>query len=211
MVSSGRLSILESRWGDAVQGFRTRALLAADAGIDLLQIREPGLEASRIAELAATAVDATRGSSTLVIVNDRLDVALTSGAAGVHLRGDSIPTEAARSLVTREFLVGRSVHGAREASARASAADYLIAGTIFPTQSKTTAWPLLGLEGLQAIVRAVRLPVLAIGGVSLERVAAVAAAGAAGIAAISLFTSASSVIETVRAVRQAFDTVKPAS
>jgi len=104
----------------------------------------------------------------------------------VHLRGDSVSVAAARRLLPPPFLVGRSVHTVQEASA-ASDADYLIAGTVFPSAAKPGAAELLGLDGLRAIVSASAVPVLAIGGITPDRIADVLAAGAAGIAAIGLF------------------------
>ena len=159
---------------------------AVDAGVDLIHVRERDLEAGALAALVAELLVITKGTSTRLVVNDRLDVALACGADGVHLRGDSIPVDAARRLAPAGFLIGRSVHGVDEAIA-AAGADYLIAGTVFPSASKAAGTPLLGIEGLRAIVRAVDRPVLAIGGISDARIGEVAAAGAAGLAAIGLF------------------------
>ena len=103
------------------------------------------------------------------------------------------------------------MHHLEEACEHAAAADYLVAGTVFPTSSKPSAAAWLGASGLQAIVRAVRLPVLAIGGIELDRVATVAAAGAAGIAAIGLFLPGGlSIRETVESVHRQFDSVTAA-
>jgi thiamine-phosphate pyrophosphorylase len=159
---------------------------AADAGVDLIQLRERDLEAGALAALVTDLLAATLGSPTRIIVNDRLDVALACGAGGVHLRGDSIPIEAARRLAPAGFLIGRSVHGVNDAIG-AAGADYLIAGTVFTSASKPAGAPLIGIEGLRAIVRAVPRPVLAIGGIDDARVGEVAAAGAAGFAAIGWF------------------------
>jgi thiamine-phosphate pyrophosphorylase len=162
---------------------------AVDLGIDLIHVRERDLEAGPLAALVAALLAITKGTSTRLVVNDRLDVALACGADGVQLRGDSIPTAAARRLAPAGFLIGRSVHRVSEAIAAADA-DYLVAGTVFPSASKTAGTPLLGVEGLRAIVRAVDRPVLAIGGVSQARIGEVADAGAAGFAAIGLFLPA---------------------
>jgi thiamine-phosphate pyrophosphorylase len=162
---------------------------AVDLGIDLIHVRERDLEAGALAALVAALLVLTRGTSTRLVVNDRLDVALACGADGVQLRGDSIPVAAARRLAPSGFLIGRSVHGVSEAIAAADA-DYLVAGTVFPSASKAAGTPLLGVEGLRAIVRAVDRPVLAIGGVSEARIGEVADAGAAGFAAIGLFLPA---------------------
>jgi thiamine-phosphate diphosphorylase len=124
-----------------------------------------------------------------VVVNDRLDVALASGADGVHLRGDSIPPGSARSIAPPGFLIGRSVHHVEEARAVAPDVDYLVAGTVFPTSSKAGRTEWLGVEGLGRICRSVSVPVLAIGGMTPDRLADVATSGAAGVAAIGLFAS----------------------
>lgn len=159
---------------------------AVDAGIDGIIVRERDLEARDLADLTIAIVQLTRGTKTRVVVNDRLDVALTSGADGVHLRSDSIAPAVIRRMTPGGFLVGRSVHGVEEAAA-VTGVDYLIAGTIWTSASKQEGRHLLGLDGFSAIVKAARVPVLAIGGVTIDRVGEVAAAGGAGIAAIGLF------------------------
>src|SRR5205814_6308936 len=117
----------------------------------------------------------------------------------------------ARALAPSAFLIGRSVHSIDEAQEAAPHVEYLIAGTVFPTVSKPADRPLVGLEGLRAIAGCVRVPVLAIGGVSLDRITSLARAGAAGIAAIGLFATPTSLPALVRAARQQFDSVKRAS
>jgi thiamine-phosphate pyrophosphorylase len=179
---------------------------AVAAGVSLIQIREPGLETAQLVDLVAAIVDLTRGSPTLAVVNDRLDVALTSGAHGVHLRGDSIPPRAARALAPPGFVIGRSVHRLDEAREHAPAVDYLIAGTVLPTSSKPSAEPLLGARGLREIATAVDVPVLAIGGISIDRVREAAAAGAAGVAGIGLFLPGDlPLTRVVEAARAQFD------
>lgn len=159
---------------------------AVDARIDGVIVRERDLDAHELVDLTMAIVQLTRGTKTRVLVNDRVDVALASGADGVHLRSDSIAPTMIRRMTPEGFLVGRSVHGVEEAAA-ATGVDYLIAGTIWASASKPEGHRLLGLDGFSAIVRAVRVPVLAIGGVTIDHVGEVAAAGGAGIAAIGLF------------------------
>jgi thiamine-phosphate pyrophosphorylase len=183
-----------------------QAAEAVDAGVDLIQVRERDLETSALASLVLRVVEATRGSPTRVVVNDRVDVALACGAHGVHLRADSIPASRVRTLVPPGFVIGRSVHGRDEALAVAPGCDYVIAGTVFPTASKPGRIDLLGPDGLESIARTVRLPVLAIGGITLERAAAAAAAGAAGVAAIGLFADVDRPIkDVIRALRARFN------
>jgi thiamine-phosphate pyrophosphorylase len=147
------------------------------------------------------------------VVNDRLDVAVACGADGVHLRGDSMTAAAARAIAPPGFLIGRSVHGADEARS-AGPVDYLVAGTVFRTASKDATAPLLGIDGLAAVVRAAHhssgTPVLAIGGVSVDCAAEIASAGAAGVAAMGLFTPAASLALVVSRLRARFDSVKTA-
>jgi len=183
-----------------------QAAEAVDAGVDLIQVRERDLDTSALASLVLRVVEAARGSPTRVVVNDRVDVALACGAHGVHLRADSIPASRVRTIVPPGFVIGRSVHGRDEALAVARDADYLIAGTVFPTTSKPGRIDLLGPHGLGSIASAVRLPVLAIGGITVERAAVVAAAGAAGVAAVGLFAEVDRPIkEVIRALRARFN------
>ena len=186
-----------------------QARLAVEAGVDLIQVRERDLDGRPLCALVREVLDIARGGNTRIVVNDRVDVAVATGADGVHLRSDSFSVEEARRLVPRPLLIGRSVHSPAEANA-ANDADYLVAGTMFASPSKRDATALLGIDGLRAIVRAADAPVLAIGGITLARLDDVAAAGAAGIAAISLFTSDQSLRDCVRMLRSRFDSVKPA-
>ena len=186
-----------------------QARAAAAAAVDLIQVRERDLEANLLAGLVSAIVAAIHGTPTRVVVNDRLDVALASGADGVHLRADSIPVEAARGMSPAGFLVGRSVHSVADLRP-AAAADYLVAGTVFPSASKASNHPLLGPAGLREIAAAARRPVLAIGGISVDRIDDVAAAGAAGVAAIGLFatTDPSTMKNLVDRMRLRFDRVR---
>jgi thiamine-phosphate diphosphorylase len=179
----------------------TQARYAVEARVDLLQVRERDLEARAFAALVSELVAMTRGTSTRVVVNDRLDVALSSGADGVHLRGDSAPPAAVRGLVPRGFIVGRSIHDAAEAAELGAEVDYLIAGTVWPSRLKPAGQRVLGTAGLAAVVAAARVPVLAIGGVTVDRASEAAATGAAGIAAIGLFMASTSGTATCRAVQ----------
>jgi thiamine-phosphate pyrophosphorylase len=179
---------------------------AVAAGVDIIQVRERDLEAGALSALVAAIVAVTRGSATRVVVNDRVDVALASGADGVHLRGDSMPAARVRPVAPLGFLICSAVHNVGEAAVAAGASDYLIAGTVFPTASKPGMTGLLGLDGLAGIARAVSVPVLAIGGMSVARAADVARTGAQGLAAISLFADPDRPIkDVVRQIRERFN------
>ena len=161
---------------------------AAAAGIDLVQIREAGLTDRTLGDLVARAVDAVRGTSARILVNDRVDIALAHGADGVHLKGSSAPAERVREHVGADWIVGRSIHGldeGREVTAT-GALDYVLLGTVFETASKPGRGP-LGAAALSEVAAALPVPVLAIGGVTPARIPELAASGAAGAAAIGLF------------------------
>jgi thiamine-phosphate pyrophosphorylase len=171
---------------DARRCLLRQAAYAIDARIDCIILRERDLEARDLTDLAIELVRLTRGTQTRVVINDRIDVAVASQADGVHLRADSVRPRDVRGMTPTGFLVGRSVHSVEEAIA-ATTVDYLIAGTVWSSASKSAGHPLLGLDGFEAIVKAVDVPVLAIGGVTVDRARDVGAAGGAGIAAIGLF------------------------
>ena len=164
-----------------------QARYAVEAGLDMLQIRERDLETSALARLVSASVDMARGTGMRVVVNDRLDVALACGASGVHLPASSLPPAAVRSIAPKGFIIGRSVHSASEAAAVAADVDYIVAGTVWSTASKPADVDVIGPDGLARIVRASAVPVLAIGGVTLERLSQVRDTGAAGAAAIGMF------------------------
>lgn len=180
---------------------------AAAADIDLVQIRERDLDDRALFALTQDAVAAVAATRTRIVVNDRTDIAVSAGAHGVHLRGDSPPAPRVRAITPPGFLIGRSVHSLDEAIAvdRERAVDYLIFGTIFPSPSKEAGHPIAGLDALARVCAAVRTPVLAIGGIDVSRAADVARAGARGIAGITLFAEPG-LSAVVARLRRAFDT-----
>jgi len=163
---------------------------AAAAGVDLIHVREPHRTDADLVALTRRLVSAVGQTNTLVVVNDRVDVAIAAGAHGVHLRADSFSGDRVRRIAPPGFLIGRSVHGEDEAVAARSGVDYLVFGTVYPTISKPGLAVPAGIAGLRAVCRRVSVPVLAIGGISSDNVGELAAAGAAGVAAIGLFTEA---------------------
>ncbi len=178
---------------------------AVQASVDLVQIREKDLATRELLELVQSAVGAAEGTATRVVVNDRLDVALAAGAAGVHLGTGSLPAGVARRHVPSGFLIGVSCHSLEEAlDAQQAGADYAVLGPIFETPSKQAYGPPLGLEKLRQVATRVKVPVLALGGITVERVKSCLEAGAAGIAGISIFQSCASLTERVRDLRTQF-------
>jgi thiamine-phosphate pyrophosphorylase len=173
---------------------------ATTAGVDWIQIREKDLETRSLVDLGCFAVAETRGGRTSVFINDRLDVALTIGAAGVHLGEKSLPVEAVaawrRSAGRAEFRIGVSCHSLESArAAERAGADYVFFGPVFETPSKMAFGRPQGTERLREVCASVKIPVLAIGGVDLENARGCVAVGAAGIAAIRLFQDATDAAE----------------
>ena len=180
---------------------------AIDAGIDWIQIREKDLSARDLLSLAQKAVAAAAGTPTKILVNDRLDVALAAGAAGVHLGGESAPVaEVVRwcraGHAPAGFLIGASCHSLKDSlAAESSAADYILFGPVFATPSKISFGPPQGIERLAEVARGVRIPALAIGGITVENARECTGAGAAGVAAIRLFQQAGDLRAIVASLR----------
>lgn len=177
------------RFGLSVDELVVRAVGAARAGVDVIQVRERDLTDRELAALVRELCRATAGTATRITVNDRADIAIVAGAAGVHLRWDSAPAARVRDVAPAGFLIGRSVHSLAEVDAAIAGGgcDYLLFGTVFPSEGKPDGHPVAGLELLgQACARS-PVPILAIGGINAHRAAAVRDAGAAGFAAIGLF------------------------
>ena len=202
--------------GEWVDALRAQVFAAASAGIDLVQVRESDLDAATLARLVGAVIADTRHTATKILVNDRLDVALAAGAAGVHLKERSFSVADARTLAPPGFRIGRSVHDPTTAAA-AGNADYLVAGTVLPTVSKPLG-SCLGWAGLSEVVKAAAgRPVLAIGGIDLPSIPFVAVSGAAGLAAIGAFVPEAGqelsefVQKRVMEMRLGFDSAHPVS
>ena len=177
---------------------RERIRAAMDAGADWAQVREKDLGARELLELTRDAVEtASLGRArSLVVVNDRLDVALAAGADGVHLGGEAVPVREAMEWIRprrvhEDFLLGVSCHTAEEVQTAAEAgASYVFFGPIFDTPSKRAFGPPQALQKLAEVCRAAVIPVVAIGGINIGNVRDCLAAGASGIAAIRMFQEA---------------------
>ena len=159
---------------------------AIQGGVNAVLLREKDLPGAELLALARR-LRGLCSESVLFLVSDRVDVALLSGADGVHLPEDSLPVAAVRHLLPPSMKVGRSVHSINAArQAEADGADYLILGTIYTTASHPTGVA-AGPELIEQVVARVGIPVVAIGGITPENVAECRRAGARGVAAISVF------------------------
>jgi thiamine-phosphate pyrophosphorylase len=193
-----------------------RVRLAVQAGADWVQIREkdsPGralLDLTRAAIAVANAANGVPGearnkvaraaSRAGVFVNDRLDVAIAAGAAGVHLGGESVPAAdvvrwCRSGNAPPQFEIGVSCHSLDDArEAERAGASYIFFGPVFDTPSKKAFGPSQGVGRLAEVCGAIRVPVIAIGGVNEQNAPACLRAGASGIAAIRMFQQAHSAV-----------------
>jgi thiamine-phosphate diphosphorylase len=175
---------------------------AVAGGVTMVQLRDRNLPAGELTQLARSLKSVTRGKA-LLIINDRVDVAVAVEADGVQLPEAGLPTRAARAQVGKYAVVGRSVHDAEAAvQATREGADFVIAGTIYKTASKPDAKP-QGVDLLKEATRDSGVPVIAIGGINAERVPEVIKSGAAGIAVISAIAGAEDPKAAAEALSQA--------
>jgi thiamine-phosphate pyrophosphorylase len=177
-----RCCITDGRF-DAVRGL-------LPGSVDWVQIREKDLGARELTALVRSVMALPNLQSAKILVNTRVDVALAVGAAGAHLPSGSIAPSVWRAIVPAGFLIGVSCHSLEDVLlAEKEGADYVVFGPVFSPLSKTSELAPRGLEELSEICRKVKIPVLALGGITWEHAIDCVAAGAAGVAGITLFKS----------------------
>lgn len=182
-----------------------RALLdcvreALEGGVTLVQYRAKTAASAEMYDEALQLKALCDSFNVPLIINDRLDIAMAVGAAGVHLGQDDLPCAAARKILGEDYIIGVSAHNPAEAKAALqSGADYLGCGAVFGTATKADVKK-LGTEGLTAICREKGLPVVGIGGVTADNYREVRAAGADGAAIVSGILAQPDIRATVRAI-----------
>jgi len=179
------------------------ARAALEGGADAVQLRDKSSPAMNLCRLASEIQPMARKFGSLFVVNDRVDVALVAGADGVHVGQEDLPAREARRLLPRPVILGVSVGSPEEARrAERDGADYVGAGPLFPTATKHEAGEALGIERFGRIARSVSIPVVAIGGITLDTVAAAIGAGAAGVAVVSAVASADDMAAAARSLKR---------
>lgn len=165
--------------------------LAAAGGVSAVQLREKTAEGREFYQLAAELSGRLAARNIPFYINDRVDVAVAVPCAGVHLGQKDLPLPVARRILGPGKIIGLSVNNPVEAlEGEAQGADYLGAGPVFSTRTKTDLDPLLGPEGLSPIIRATPLPVVAIGGINAANAELLNGLGLAGIAVVSAICAA---------------------
>ena len=178
------------------------------AGMPAIQLRERDLFARELLTLAREVQAVTGAARSQLLINDRIDVALTMDGVGVHLRSTSLPVSVARQLLGAQRLLGISVHSMEEArEAELQGADYIVLGPIYETPSKQMFGPPLGIHVLEKACGLVRIPIIGIGGVTAVRAREMRRAGAFGAAVITAILGANDVESATRELLDAVTAV----
>ncbi|HEU4370411.1 MAG TPA: thiamine phosphate synthase [Methylomirabilota bacterium] len=176
------------------------------AGLPAVQVREKDLGAADLAFLCRRLLGPVRDAGAALIVNDRVDVALAIGADGVQRTGISLAVNDIRAIAGGRLRIGASVHSLEDAvDAEMKGADWVTFGPVYETPSKRPYGPPQGLDRLATVARGLRIPVLAIGGITPGRVSEVRAAGARGVAVISGILAGASPAEATRRFLKALE------
>jgi thiamine-phosphate pyrophosphorylase len=184
----------------------TNALVA---GVRAVQLRERDLSARDLLRLAQEVHRLATVHQAQLLINDRVDIAMGLDGVGVHLRANSLPVAVARKLLGGQRLIGISTHSVEEVvRAEAEGADYVVLGPIYETPSKTVYGAPLGVRALEDACRRVRVPVVAIGGVTAARVEEIRRTGAFGVAVVTAVLGA---IDVERATHELLDAVSMSS
>ena len=186
MKKIGRLHVLTDTELQSRFSHVELAKLAIKGGADILQFRQKIGTTREIIEICREIKRLCEDSDVMFIVNDRVDVAIASEADGVHLGQEDFPIPLARKLLGETAIIGGSAVTLEEAQECLSeGADYIGFGPVYPTTSKNDAGPVTGIEILKEVVNTISIPIIAIGGVTVENTPEVIRAGAQGIAVIS--------------------------
>lgn len=185
---------------------REAARRLLENGVRVIQYRAKGVEAGYMLDAALEINEECAEHGALFIVNDRADVALISGAAGVHVGREDLPVPACRKVMGDDAVVGASTHSEEEVNAALEAgADYIGYGPVFDTSTKENSLEPRGVEALAEVVSSVNIPVVAIGGINVENIGEIRRAGAAAAAVISALVSKNCLEESAKALTKAWE------
>jgi thiamine-phosphate pyrophosphorylase len=208
-VGIARLHLITPDALDASVATRTRTALAA--GAPWVQVRTKARSDRDRLDMARAVGAACAEHGATCVVDDRADLALAVGAAGVHLGADDLPVAVVRALLGPDAIVGATCRNADDARRAADeGASYLGVGPVYATTTKTGLPDPMGLDGLEAVVAAVDLPVIAISGITVERVHEVLGVGAHGVAVVGAVFDAADVAAATRAFLDALAEAAPA-
>ena len=209
-VIRGLYPILDVAPGAEPRDVIARARALAVPGVKVMQVRAKAVADGLLYEIASAVAAVCRSMSVALVINDRVDIAMAVGAAGVHLGSDDLPLSAARRILPAGIFVGRSTDSPDEAREAAEAgADYIAWGACFPTATKPDAAAQEGPSALARVRAAIpRTPLVAIGGITADRIPLVAAAGADCFAVIGALRDATDPAAEARALAHAWETAR---
>ncbi len=184
------------------------ASFALEGGADTIQLREKKAGIRHVLQQADEVAEVCRLRDATFVVDDRIDVVLASAADGIHLGQSDFPVARARALLGEHVLIGATATNPDQAIAAAvEGADYVGFGPVFETRSKANPASIKGLAVLRSVCRQIRIPVIAIAGITVHRVASVLEAGAFGVAVMTAITTATDPIAATARLREAIDEV----
>ena len=191
-------AVTDRAWAADEDALMDQVAAAIDGGAGIVQLREKHLDHDAFLKEAKRFVALCREKGAVSIINDNVEIAARTGADGVHVGQEDLEASLARERLGPGKIIGVSAHNAAEARrAEAAGADYIGSGAAFATSTKETAAP-IGPEGLRAVVEAVSIPVVAIGGISRENIGRLDGLGLAGIAVVSALFAAPDVEAAAR-------------
>jgi thiamine-phosphate pyrophosphorylase len=206
MKSIGRLHVLTDTLLQRRFSHTELAEMAIAGGADAIQFRQKEGSTRDMIEIAARMKAICRKAGAAFIVNDRIDIAIASNADGVHLGQGDLPIPLARRLLGNDKIIGGSAGSPEEAMRCVrEGADYIGFGPVFNTMSKDDAGAAKGIEGMKALLKDVRAPVIAIGGINAGNLPEVIRAGAYGVAVISAVCCTDDPVLAARRLREALE------
>lgn len=184
-------------------------LEAVEGGVSLVQLRAKKLRTREFLEMSLKISEILKEKNIPFIINDRVDIALSCEADGIHLGQQDLSLLYARKIMGKNRLIGVSINTVNEAiEAEQGGADYLGVGPVFFTPTKEDLRPFLGIEGLREIRKIVRIPILAIGGINAENARKIIETGVDGVAVVSAILSSENIKKAARELAQAVRRIK---
>ena len=191
-------AVTDRAWAADADGLLAQVADAIDGGAGIVQLREKHLDHDAFLEEAKRFVALCREKGAVSIINDDVDIALASGADGVHVGQEDLAAGRAREALGPDKIIGVSAHSVEEAlAAQAAGADYLGVGAAFVTGTKTDARPITR-ETIRAVTAAVSIPAVAIGGITRENLPQLSGCGLQGVAVVSALFGQSDVKAAAR-------------
>lgn len=179
------------------------AEMALKVGADIIQFRDKFMKLGELVSTASEILKLCRKHNAKLIINDRVDIAMLTGADGVHLGGEDLSVKDARKLLGKNKIIGATAHSIKEAiDAEKCGADYIGYGHIFETSSKIRNSKPKGINKLKEVCSKIKIPVIAIGGIGIENAGTVMNSGAHGIAVIGSVVNSENPVDTVRKLKE---------